>query len=543
MLLNDSARTRTIARSERAITMATLGTGILQRACACGQHTGSSVECEECNKKHEGTLQRAVISAPPMGESPPIVQDILRSSGQPFNAPTRSFMQPRFGHDFSRVRVNADSEAEKQDSRLDPFALASNNFRTDHELVLERDAPQFMPVSTLAWTDRGMTHLIGAALLLSSRERKAILRHEAAHRWHQQHRPISNAANAEPAEQFARAVESGQTLTRLPIRGPVPPVLAYPPQAHSPWNQVWLGHPGIIGEILENDVRVRIFLKYEELGLNAAQDYQCGQHPVKKLPDLAAQMKRAARKAAELNERIKQSAAQRVALIVIATGNTRYRQANGQGTIVIDEKEFASKEMEDTIAHETSHGIFEFHLTRQDPQKRMPDNLILQVTDLYLKLGQTVQLPTPTALFDAKHPPPLKNNGSTTLKPAGYLIVFDTLWSGTGGHPWENVDEFFASAYAVFTQQLPRLKQIIAHYAKADPNVNTLGTKLIDLLGKVSDPKLYETLSRPSKVQAAETEIAGVAPPEDVKNDPTITPWLFDPTKMPAPNQIICKNP
>src|SRR4051794_21919571 len=42
---------------------------------------------------------------------PPIVQDVLRSEGQPLEASTRGFMEQRFGHDFSRVRVHDDSRA------------------------------------------------------------------------------------------------------------------------------------------------------------------------------------------------------------------------------------------------------------------------------------------------------------------------------------------------------------------------------------------------------------------------------------------------
>jgi hypothetical protein len=37
----------------------------------------------------------------------------LRSSGQPLDAAARAFMEPRFGYDFSRVRVHADSKAAK----------------------------------------------------------------------------------------------------------------------------------------------------------------------------------------------------------------------------------------------------------------------------------------------------------------------------------------------------------------------------------------------------------------------------------------------
>jgi hypothetical protein len=42
---------------------------------------------------------------------PPIVGDVLRSSGQLLDPTTRAFMESRFGHDFSRVRVHTDARA------------------------------------------------------------------------------------------------------------------------------------------------------------------------------------------------------------------------------------------------------------------------------------------------------------------------------------------------------------------------------------------------------------------------------------------------
>jgi hypothetical protein len=39
--------------------------------------------------------------------APPIVHEVLRAPGKPLDAATRAFMEPRFGHDFSRVRVHS----------------------------------------------------------------------------------------------------------------------------------------------------------------------------------------------------------------------------------------------------------------------------------------------------------------------------------------------------------------------------------------------------------------------------------------------------
>ncbi|HZP60617.1 MAG TPA: DUF4157 domain-containing protein [Opitutaceae bacterium] len=91
--------------------------GALLQRCACGKKTSGpeGEECPECKKKREAgaRLQR---KAAPAGRAastmaPPIVHDVLRSSGQPLDAATRAFMEPRFGYDFSRVRLHADAQA------------------------------------------------------------------------------------------------------------------------------------------------------------------------------------------------------------------------------------------------------------------------------------------------------------------------------------------------------------------------------------------------------------------------------------------------
>jgi hypothetical protein len=88
--------------------MNTRATATLQRKCECGQHTSGAEQCAECKKK---TLQRKEISAGGPVVAPPIVHDVLRSPGQPLDQATRDFMEPRFGQDFSGVRVHTDARA------------------------------------------------------------------------------------------------------------------------------------------------------------------------------------------------------------------------------------------------------------------------------------------------------------------------------------------------------------------------------------------------------------------------------------------------
>jgi hypothetical protein len=87
---------------------------LLQRNCACGQHTIGGSTCSDCSKK-TGALQRQ-----PAHENEdtqltaiesPSVHETLRSPGQPLDADVRTFMEPRFQQDFSRVRVHTDVRA------------------------------------------------------------------------------------------------------------------------------------------------------------------------------------------------------------------------------------------------------------------------------------------------------------------------------------------------------------------------------------------------------------------------------------------------
>jgi hypothetical protein len=87
--------------------------GLLRRKCDCGNHTLGGGACDECGKK-KMSLQRATQKSEPETRSsdvPPIVHDVLRSSGQPLDARALAFFEPRFAHDFSRVRVHADAKA------------------------------------------------------------------------------------------------------------------------------------------------------------------------------------------------------------------------------------------------------------------------------------------------------------------------------------------------------------------------------------------------------------------------------------------------
>jgi hypothetical protein len=99
--------------------------GSLQRKCACGTHT-TSEQCDSC--KGEGDmLQRKASSQAHHSEVPPIVHEVLRSPGQPLDAAMRAFFEPRFGRDFSHVRVHTDTRAAESARSVDALAYTVGN--------------------------------------------------------------------------------------------------------------------------------------------------------------------------------------------------------------------------------------------------------------------------------------------------------------------------------------------------------------------------------------------------------------------------------
>lgn len=80
--------------------------GMLLRKCACGTHTIAGDKCHECKNK-KGVLQRKSSNRSEISEAPPIVYEVLSSSGQPLDKSTRAFFESRFAHNFSKVPVSS----------------------------------------------------------------------------------------------------------------------------------------------------------------------------------------------------------------------------------------------------------------------------------------------------------------------------------------------------------------------------------------------------------------------------------------------------
>lgn len=154
--------------------------GLLQRKCACGNHTVVGEECAECAKKKSSLQRKLTIGAsndpleqeadqvaeqvmasplnsainvtPPRiqrfsgqasdaaNTAPASVDHVLTGSGRPIEPTLRHDMEQRFGHDFSQVRVHTGGTAEQ--SARDVNAQA---YTAGHNIVF--GAGRFAPGS------------------------------------------------------------------------------------------------------------------------------------------------------------------------------------------------------------------------------------------------------------------------------------------------------------------------------------------------------------------------------------------------------------
>ncbi len=99
---------------------------MLQRQCACGQHIQGEGECQECAEERMAVQRHGAGPGATKG-IPSIVHQVLRSPGHQLDSHTRGFMEFRFGHDFSMVRVHTDSQASDSARAVSANAYTTGN--------------------------------------------------------------------------------------------------------------------------------------------------------------------------------------------------------------------------------------------------------------------------------------------------------------------------------------------------------------------------------------------------------------------------------
>ena len=70
-----------------------------------------SRKCADCEDEQKLQKKEAVPAAPALSEAPPSVHAALRSPGEPLDAATRAYFEPRFGRDLGAVRLHTQGSA------------------------------------------------------------------------------------------------------------------------------------------------------------------------------------------------------------------------------------------------------------------------------------------------------------------------------------------------------------------------------------------------------------------------------------------------
>jgi hypothetical protein len=105
----------------------------VQRACECDGGSGCA-KCQGDGKQSDRKQSQASVQPKRIGSTgservaaPSSVHQTLTSPGLPLDAATRAFMEPRFGQDFSHVRVHSDAAAEQSAHDVNAAAYTVGN--------------------------------------------------------------------------------------------------------------------------------------------------------------------------------------------------------------------------------------------------------------------------------------------------------------------------------------------------------------------------------------------------------------------------------
>ncbi|MEP6635821.1 MAG: DUF4157 domain-containing protein [Acidobacteriota bacterium] len=180
---------------------------LLQRSCACGGASNLGGECNECDKKK---LQRKAVDHRETNISvPPIVDEVLRSNGEPFDPGVRSLMEAWFEHDFSQVRVHTD-------------ARASESART---------------VNALAYTVGKDVVFASGRYQPQTHSGRHLIAHELAHTIQQGGQPRAAQAKLEVGEEESELEKEADRIADRVVRGGLsgsaPPLPPPPPKQSS----------------------------------------------------------------------------------------------------------------------------------------------------------------------------------------------------------------------------------------------------------------------------------------------------------------------
>jgi Domain of unknown function (DUF4157) len=116
-----------LSSSNHELSFSSVHASTAQRKC---------MACEEEEEKLQRKENGSTAGNP--ATIPPVVHEVLSSPGQPLDPVTRAFMEPRFGQDFSQVRVRTDAAAAQSAREVN-----ANAYTVGHNIVF--GAGRFAP--------------------------------------------------------------------------------------------------------------------------------------------------------------------------------------------------------------------------------------------------------------------------------------------------------------------------------------------------------------------------------------------------------------
>lgn len=390
----------------------------------------------------------------------PAIDGVANSAGRPLDAATRARMEARFGADFGNVRVHTDEPAAAAARDLGAAAYTLG-------LDLVFAAGRYQPGTAAG--DR-------------------LLAHELTH-------VLQQSAGA-PALQ--RSPDEAKTPDDTP-------------------------------------------LPFEDHGVSFFEDTISGVHfmvgvETKKAGHIRATMSAIAKQVAADNARISY-ADDRVMTVFIVPTSTRFAYWQHKPVLMLDPKNADTE----TAAHEMGHAIFVALQKRAQSEAkdaRHPAAVLavervrramfgeflaslfstdaaeagyfgLMVADIFAQLSATKRVT-------------IGKGKDAAEEPAGLWIADPSQW-GSGGaaseHPWDNAEEFFASAKAAAQIDRKGFERAIAHFTEIDPSVGPAAKKLLTLLdGFLGKGQLPSTGLPKQQAEAAQKELSGIPDPSAVEN-------------------------
>ena len=148
----------TAQKPAKAAVPPALTTGFAQRHCSCGQHVIGGAQCANCQKKSPRLQRKKSQQAHTEEDFAPAEATQLQSEGHSLDAHARQFMERRFQHDFSQVRVHTDTSAASAAQAVNALA-----FTFGRDIVFGAD--QYAPRTPrgIALLAHELTHVVQQA--------------------------------------------------------------------------------------------------------------------------------------------------------------------------------------------------------------------------------------------------------------------------------------------------------------------------------------------------------------------------------------------